>query len=141
MKKDPIKVFGDWALSGRDDQMADGHADSVNTMIELATNDLENFTFLDVGCGKGFLLHEMIKIQPKLKIYGFDISAYAIKKSIKDKRINLYKHDARKKISFDNKFFDLTISINTLHNLQAFDLYNSIKEISRVSKKSFICIC
>ena len=95
---------------------------------------------LDVGCGKGFLLYEMIKIQPKLKIYGFDISAYAIKKSMKDKRINLYKHDARKKISFDNKFFDLTISINTLHNLQAFDLYNSIKEISRVSKKSFICV-
>ena len=32
MKKDPIKVFGDWALSGRDDQeWPTGHADSVNS--------------------------------------------------------------------------------------------------------------
>ena len=31
---------------------------------------------LDVGCGKGFLLHEILKLQPKIKIYGFDISLY-----------------------------------------------------------------
>jgi ubiquinone/menaquinone biosynthesis C-methylase UbiE len=99
-----------------------------------------NSKVLDVGCGKGFLLYEMIKIQPKLKIYGFDISSYALKRSIKNKRIKMFAHDARKKILFNNKFFDLAISINTLHNLQVYDLHNSIKEISRVSKKSFICV-
>ena len=34
---------------------------------------------LDVGCGKGYLLKEMMNIQPKLIVYGFDISEYAIK--------------------------------------------------------------
>ena len=43
---------------------------------------------LDVGCGKGFLLKEMLMIQPNLKIYGFDISGYALRKSFKDKNGN-----------------------------------------------------
>ncbi len=29
---------------------------------------------LDVGCGKGFLLHEMLLLQPELQVKGFDIS-------------------------------------------------------------------
>ena len=35
---------------------------------------------LDVGCGKGFLLYEMLKLQPGLIIHGFDISNYALKR-------------------------------------------------------------
>ena len=34
---------------------------------------------LDVGCGKGFLLFEIKKILPNIKIVGFDISKHAIK--------------------------------------------------------------
>ena len=33
---------------------------------------------LDVGCGKGFLLHEMKLLLPDLKISGFDISKHAL---------------------------------------------------------------
>ena len=29
---------------------------------------------LDVGCGKGFLIYEMLQIEPELDIVGFDIS-------------------------------------------------------------------
>ena len=39
---------------------------------------------LDVGCGKGYLLKEMMNIQPKLIVYGFDISEYAIKNAHPD---------------------------------------------------------
>ena len=35
---------------------------------------------LDVGCGKGFLLYEIKLLIPDIKIYGFDISRYALKK-------------------------------------------------------------
>ncbi len=28
---------------------------------------------LDVGCGKGFLLHEMLLIEPELQVCGFDV--------------------------------------------------------------------
>ena len=38
---------------------------------------------LDIGCGKGFLLYEIKKILPQIRISGFDISKYAINKSHK----------------------------------------------------------
>ncbi len=37
-------------------------------------------------------------------------------------------------------FFDLVISINTLHNLEINNLYKSIKEINRVGKKGYIAV-
>ena len=39
----------------------------------------ENSKILDVGCGKGYLLYEIQKILPAIKIFGFDLSGYAIK--------------------------------------------------------------
>ena len=38
---------------------------------------------LDVGCGKAFLLYEIKKIIPNIKIIGFDVSKYAIKSAPK----------------------------------------------------------
>lgn len=95
---------------------------------------------LDVGCGKGFLLHEMLKIKPSLKIYGFDISSYALKRNFKHKNLKLFQLDAKNKIPFKAKNFDLVISINTLHNLKIYDLENAIKEINRVGKKKYIAV-
>ena len=33
---------------------------------------------LDIGCGKGFLVHDFIKALPGLEVAGIDISQYAI---------------------------------------------------------------
>ena len=46
-----------------------------------------------------------------------------------------------KNLPFDNNYFDLVISINTIHNLNKRDCAKSLKEISRVSKgKCFITV-
>ncbi len=42
----------------------------------------------------------------------------------------------RRELPFDDKSFDLIISINTLHNLYCFDLDNALREIERVGKKN-----
>ena len=80
---------------------------------------------LDVGCGKGFLLFEMLKIIPELEIHGFDISTYALKKNFKIKNLKIFRHKAESKFPYKNKAFDLVISINTLHNLKIFELRES----------------
>ena len=95
---------------------------------------------LDVGCGKGFLLWEMLQIEPKLEIYGFDISRYAIKKSFKHKNLRLFIHKAQKKFPFKKKYFDLVISLGALHNLNISDLKKSIQEIERTGKKKYIMV-
>ena len=42
-----------------------------------------------------------------------------------------------KKFPYKKNYFDLVISLATLHNLKIFDLTNSIKEIERVGKKIY----
>jgi ubiquinone/menaquinone biosynthesis C-methylase UbiE len=43
---------------------------------------------LEVGCGKGYLVYEIKKIPPSIKISGFDVSRY-IKKAKKDVKNNI----------------------------------------------------
>ena len=37
-----------------------------------------NNKILDVGCAKGFMMHDFLKIIPGIKINGIDVSEYAI---------------------------------------------------------------
>ena len=94
---------------------------------------------LDIGCGKGFLLYELKKINPTFQVYGVDISKYAIKNSKPEIKKNL-KYSNSTNLPFKKKMFDLAFSINTFHNLYNFELEKSLKEITRVTKKQFICV-
>jgi len=99
-----------------------------------------NAKILDVGCGKGFFLEDFRKILPDGDFYGIDISAYAIKNSHKNIKKKL-KLGHASKLPFKTNFFDLVISLNTLHNLYNFELFDALKEIERVSKKNkYICV-
>ena len=95
---------------------------------------------LDVGCGKGFLLAEIVELVPGIKIAGIDVSSYAIENADEKVRSELKIGNACK-LEFTNHSFDLVISINTLHNLPLRELIQALQEIQRVSKKdSYICV-
>lgn len=95
---------------------------------------------LDVGCGKGFLLKDLLEELPGLNVVGIDRSDYAIthcEPEIKEFCQVGYASD----LPFKDGQFDLTLSINTLHNLFNFELDKALSEIRRVTKKSsFICV-
>jgi SAM-dependent methyltransferase len=95
---------------------------------------------LEIGCGKGYLLYDFLKIVPDAEIYGIDISDYAIKNSKPEIRNRLQAGNATN-LPWPDDTFDLVISITTLHNLHAYDLYKALREIERVGKKhKYICI-
>ena len=98
-----------------------------------------NPKILDVGCGKGFLLYDFLKICPDAELYGLDISDYAITNSPKEIRDKLVVGNAIN-IPWPDDFFDLVISINTLHNLYNYDLHLALKELQRVGKSKYICV-
>ena len=93
----------------------------------------DNSCLLDVGCGKGFLIHEIKLALPSVEIRGIDISSYAIDNSKEEVRPFLDLGLAYK-LPYPDDYFDLVISINTLHNLYVYDLEGALKEIERVSK-------
>lgn len=88
---------------------------------------------LDVGCGKGFLLYEFTQVVPGLEVAGLDISAYGIANSKEEVRSSLKVGEAST-LPFDDKSFDLVISLGTLHNLGVEDLWSAVTEIERVAR-------
>jgi protein-L-isoaspartate(D-aspartate) O-methyltransferase len=95
---------------------------------------------LDVGCGKGFLLHDFTKVVPDLDLHGLDISGYAIQNSKEEIRDRLQVGDAAH-LPFPDGYFDFVYSITTLHNLHCYDLDKALREIERVGKKDkYICV-
>ena len=95
---------------------------------------------LDVGCGKGFLLYQMQLIQPGLEIHGFDISQYGLDHAHPDLDANLFIHRAQERYPYEDNFFDLVISLGTLHNLHIFELEVAVAEIERVGKQGYIML-
>ena len=95
---------------------------------------------LDVGCAKGFMLHDIAEAIPGITLQGIDISEYAITNAIEDVKPNIQVADARE-LPFEDDSFDVVISINTVHNLEKDELAKALKEIERVSRgKSFITV-
>ena len=95
-----------------------------------------NSRILDIGCAKGYLLKELKDLLPKSKLYGVDISEYAISNGHKSIKNNLIIANANS-LPFKKNFFDLTISINSLHNILSLkELKQSFRDIKRVSKKN-----
>ena len=94
---------------------------------------------LDIGCGKGFLLYEIALLLPGIKIAGIDISAYAIENSHHEisKHLKVGSSDS---LPWPDAVFDLAFSLNTFHNLYTYQLFDSLQEIKRVSKSSFVCV-
>lgn len=95
---------------------------------------------LDVGCGKGFLLYEMQLIEPGIEFYGFDISQYGLDHSPPGLRANIFIHRAQDQFPFEDNFFDLVISLGTLHNLHIYELEKALSEIQRVGKSGYIMV-
>lgn len=89
---------------------------------------------LDVGCGKGFLLHEFTRATPGVEIAGLDVSHYALEHAMPEVKPFLREGNAVS-LPYPDKSFDLVVSINTLHNLQLPELERALKEIERVGKR------
>ena len=99
-----------------------------------------NSNILDIGCGKGFLMHELKLLLPKANIQGLDISKYAIENS-KPEVKEYIQHGNANKLQYPTDSFDFVYSINTLHCLEIQDLTQALSEVERVSRKSkYICV-
>lgn len=95
---------------------------------------------LDVGCAKGFMIHDFAELIPGITVKGIDVSEYAIENAIEDMRPHVEVANA-KSLPYPDKSFDYIISVTTIHNLVRDELIQSLKEIERVTRLgSFITV-
>lgn len=100
----------------------------------------EKAKILDVGCAKGFMLHDFKKALPAAKVRGIDISDYAVKMGMKDVKPFLSVGNANDLSIFKDKEFDLVVSINTIHNLPPEECKRALMELERVGRNAFITV-
>jgi SAM-dependent methyltransferase len=94
----------------------------------------KNSKILDVGCAKGFMLHDFVEAIPGVTVAGLDISRYCLDNSMESVRPFLVEGTCRD-LPFADKSFDLVISIATIHNLEREDVKVALRELERVSRK------
>ena len=93
----------------------------------------DDASLLDVGCAKGFMLHDFKELMPNLTVAGIDISEYAIENAMETVKPFLRVGNA-KELPFEDNSFDLVIAINTVHNLPLQECKQALREIQRVSR-------
>ena len=87
---------------------------------------------LDVGCGKGFLVKDLIKACPGLDDFGLDISEYALMHCEPEVIGRLHLGNAVK-LPFPDNSFKAVISLNTVHNLERGECMTALREIERLA--------
>lgn len=118
----------------------DGRWESVAKRLIEIYNLKDDAKILDIGCGKGFLLYEFMKLLPNAKVTGFDVSSYAIENAKEEVKGHLFCHKAQSLLPFRDNEFDLVLSFTTLHNLPVNELKSSLREIERVGRQKFIVV-
>jgi|TARA_B100001964_G_C14152506_1_gene562739 SAM-dependent methyltransferase len=96
----------------------------------------KNNKVLDIGCGKGFLVKDLLNLG--IDAYGIDVSQYALENCEKEV-VGRLKIGSAEKLPFPDNSFDAVISINTIHNLSKSECLKAVQEIERLAPgKGFI---
>lgn len=108
----------------------DGRWKAVGSNICRHFNLEARMRVLDVGCAKGFLVHDLWNWF-YIEAFGLDVSEYALTHCPPSVvgRLHLGSAD---KLPFPDGSFDCVVSFNTLHNLPRDRLLIALQEIMRV---------
>jgi len=87
---------------------------------------------LDVGCAKGFLVTDLMKVCPGIRAFGLDISEYALVHCDPDVTGRVIRGSADR-LPFPGNSFSAVISLNTIHNFDRPDAIRAIREVQRLA--------
>ena len=90
MKRSPTVVFGEWAELGRDEGMEKGHRQSVDEMLSMVLKGRKQFSFIDAGCGNGWVVRQVAKHPECVSATGVDGAQQMIDKALKSDPNNSY---------------------------------------------------
>ncbi|MDB4253838.1 class I SAM-dependent methyltransferase [Gammaproteobacteria bacterium] len=114
------EVFGEWAEQGKDTGMENGHALAVEDMISFAIQERagceRSFSFLDLGCGNGWVVRRVENDPLCVRSVGIDGAKQMIEKARNGDNKSEYLHENIDTYSFPDKF-DLIHSMEVLYYL------------------------
>lgn len=93
----------------------------------------DSSSVLQIGCDKGFLLHEFLQLYPSMKVRGVEISDYAIQNAMPSVKPIIQK-GSFVNLPFDRGEFDYVVAMGVVYSLNLPDAVRSLKEIQRVAR-------
>ena len=133
------KTFDKWAQNGRAELMEIEHGKNVLKFLETIPFD-KPFTFLDVGCGNGWVVRKIAKEKNCKKSIGIDKSKKMIIQSIKktEGRKEEYVHTDIESMDYRGKF-DFIFSMESLYYADSIEI--ALKKIYKLLKPGgqFFC--
>ena len=119
----------------------DGRWSGVAKKIIKKFDLKDNSKILQIASEKGFLIHEIKKINPKINVLGFETSKYAVSKTIKPVKKLIKKFTSFSDLSLIHSKFDCIIAFGVVYIHTLSDAIQLLKNIQRLSKgKSFITL-
>jgi len=118
--KHPTEVFDEWAISGKDKGMETSHSASVSEILDYAlarlNTDNNQFTFLDIGCGNGWVANQLAEKENCTLSVGIDGAANMILNANKRQSKAVFFLKDINDIEVEDKF-DLIFSMEVLYYL------------------------
>ena len=112
---DPVaRVFDQWASDGRDQRLTDGHGHSVRTFLDAMTWN-RPFSFLDVGCGNGWVVRKMAAYHTCIRAVGIDKSAGMIGRAREMAERETETYCAASLEEWESAPFDVAFSMESLY--------------------------
>jgi len=133
------KTFDNWAKIGRDELMEREHTKAVSKFLESISFE-KDFSFLDIGCGNGWVVRKISKIKTCKKAVGIDKSKFMIKNAISKKK-TVKEHYIQSDIeswNYKGKF-DFIFSMESLYYSES--LEKALAKIFKLLKRGgkFFC--
>ena len=85
-------MFSELAAIGRDERMAKGHEVAVKNMLDYALKGLDNYSFIDAGCGNGWVVRLVKAHKGCVVAAGVDGARMMIEKALSIDPTGAYYH-------------------------------------------------
>ena len=87
---------------------------------------------LEVGCKKGFFLHDLKQVLPGITVQGIENHSYPIETAMEDVRSQI-KLGPYEDLPFEDKSFDFVMAFSSIYMLNLGNVVSALREIQRVT--------
>jgi ubiquinone/menaquinone biosynthesis C-methylase UbiE len=109
------------------------HKYIIHPAVLSSLGQVKDKRIVDLGCGTGTLARQLARLGAK--VTGVDISSEMLKYASKrNEKVEYLKHDIEQKLPYNDKEFDITISIMVFHSIE--NISNVITESYRILKNN-----
>lgn len=113
----------------------DGRWKPIASDIISNYNLENNSNVLQINSEKGFLLHDIRSLNPKINVFGTETSDYAISQTVDDVKDKIVLSNPTQ-LPFNDNYFDFVLGLGVIYTLNIGEAIKALREIIRVSKKN-----